>query len=80
MYKIPYGIINYKVLKEENYYYVDKTMYLEKLEDAGKTLMHLRPGRFGKSLFTSMMYYYYDINSKNLFDTLFLYNDSGCDE
>ncbi len=57
MKKIPYGIINYKTLIEENYYYVDKTMYLEKLENVGKTLFYLRPGRFGKSLFESMMYY-----------------------
>ena len=71
MYKIPYRIINYKKLRENNYYYIDKTMYLEKLEDAGETLMYLRPGRFGKSLFTSMMYYYYDVNSKGLYDTLF---------
>ena len=71
MKKIPYGIINYKDLILENYIYIDKTMYLEKLENAGKTLFYLRPGRFGKSLFTSMMYYYYDINSKDLFDKLF---------
>ena len=71
MKKIPYGIINYQDLILENYLYIDKTMYLEKLENAGKTLFYLRPGRFGKSLFTSMMYYYYDINSKDLFDKLF---------
>lgn len=71
MLKIPYGISDYKVLKEENYYYVDKTMYLENLENSGKTLVFLRPRRFGKTLFTSMMYYYYDINSKDKFDTLF---------
>ena len=71
MKKIPYGICNYKILQEENYVYVDKTSYLEKLENVGKTLVYLRPGRFGKTLFTSMMYYYYDIKSKPLFDTLF---------
>lgn len=46
-------------------------MYLERLENAGRTLFYLRPGRFGKSLFTSMLYYYYDIASKDKFDTLF---------
>ncbi len=71
MKKIPYGIINFKLLIEEDYYYIDKTMFLEKLENVGKTLFYLRPGRFGKSLFTSMMYYYYDLNSKDLFDKLF---------
>ena len=71
MKKIPYGIIDYKVLKEEDYLYIDKTPYIEKLENSEKTIIYLRPGRFGKSLFTSMMYYYYDINSKCLFDSLF---------
>ncbi len=71
MKEIPYGIIDYKDLIFGNYYYIDKTMYLEKLEKVKKTLIYLRPGRFGKSLFTSMMYYYYDVNSKDLFEKLF---------
>lgn len=71
MLKIPYGISDYKKLKCDGYYYVDKTMYLEKLEDIGSVLVYLRPGRFGKTLFTSMMNYYYDINSKKEFNTLF---------
>ena len=71
MKKIPYGICNYRKLQEEGYVYIDKTSYLERLENVGSTLVYLRPGRFGKTLFTSMMYYYYDIKSKPLFDTLF---------
>ena len=71
MLKIPYGISDYKELKTEGYCYVDKTMYLEKLEDNAKKLVYLRPGRFGKTLFTSMLYYYYDVASTNLFDSLF---------
>ena len=71
MKKIPYGICNYKKLQEEGYVYVDKTSYLEKLESVGSTLVYLRPGRFGKTLFTSMLYYYYDIKSESLFDSLF---------
>ncbi len=71
MKKIPYGIMNFKILIEENYYYVDKTMYLEKLEKMPDALINLRPGRFGKSLFESMMFYYYDINSKDLYKKLF---------
>ena len=71
MLKVPYGISDYKTLKEEGYCYVDKTMYLEKLENVRKVITYLRPGRFGKSLFTSMMYYYYDVNSKDDFDNLF---------
>lgn len=71
MIKIPYGIIDYKVLREDNYYYVDKTDYIEKLEDIGRVVTYLRPGRFGKSLFTSMLNYYYDVNSESLFASLF---------
>ena len=71
MKKVPYGISDYRAIKEENYEYVDKTMYLKELENVGKILTYLRPGRFGKSLFTSMLYYYYDVNSSNLFGSLF---------
>ena len=71
MKKIPYGKIDFKTLIEKNCYYIDKTMYIEKLENVQDTIIYLRPGRFGKSLFTSVLYYYYDINSKDLFDKLF---------
>ncbi len=71
MKKIPYGKIDYKRLIEDDCYYIDKTAYLEKLENVSDTVFYLRPGRFGKSLFTSMMSYYYDVNCKDLFDSLF---------
>lgn len=71
MLKIPYGISDYRKIRKDNYYYVDKTMYLDLLENEGDILVSLRPSRFGKSLFTSMMYYYYDVNSKKLFKDLF---------
>ena len=71
MKKMPYGISDYEKLINEGFYYVDKTMYLEKLEDIGSVVTYLRPRRFGKTLLTSMMYFYYDINSKDKFDTLF---------
>jgi len=71
MVKIPYGESNYKALIDEGYYYVDKTMYLEKLEGVAKIITYLRPRRFGKSLFTSMLSSYYDIESKSEFDKLF---------
>jgi len=69
--RIPYGISNYKDLIEDGYYYVDKTMYLHELENAGTKLVYLRPRRFGKTLLTSMMYYYYDIASHDLFEGLY---------
>ena len=52
--KLPYGISNYEELIEDNYYYVDKTKYIEMLENmAQKRIMFLRPRKFGKTLFTS---------------------------
>ena len=71
MLKMPYGISDYRKIKEQGYCYVDKTMYLEKMENTKEQLVYLRPVRFGKSLFTSMMFYYYDISSKDLFENLF---------
>lgn len=68
--KIPYGESDYKTLIEENYIYVDKTMYIEKLENHKKAI-YVRPRRFGKSLFTSMISYYYDIKEKENFEKLF---------
>ena len=80
MKRIPYGISDYEELISENYYYVDKTKYLGDIENAGKRIIYLRPRRFGTTLFTSMMYYYYDINSKEKFDSLFkdtyIYNNT----
>ena len=72
MKKLPYGISNYDELIEGNYYYVDKTKYIEKLENlAEKRIMFLRPRKFGKTLFTSMLENYYDINKKDKFEELF---------
>ena len=71
MKKIPYGESDFKKIILEDYYYVDKTMYLEKLEEVSSKVVYLRPRRFGKTLFTSMMGYYYDVNSSNLYDDLF---------
>ena len=72
MKKLPYGVSNYDELVEENYYYVDKTKYIEKLEDlAEKRIMFLRPRKFGKTLFTSVLENYYDVNKKDKFEELF---------
>ncbi len=72
MKKIPYGISNYEELIVDNYYYVDKTMYIEKLENlAEKRIMFLRPRKFGKTLFTSTLENYYDIKKKDKFEKLF---------
>ena len=72
MKKLPYGISDYERLIENNYYYVDKTKYIEKLEDLAEPyIMFLRPRKFGKTLFTSTLEYYYDINAKDKFEELY---------
>ena len=68
---IPYGISDFAQLRRENKYYTDKTMYLPRMEMAGNFLFLIRPRRFGKSLFMSMMQCYYDINRKDDFHELF---------
>ena len=68
--KIPYGISDYKRIREENYVYVDKAMYIEKLQNYRMTI-YVRPRRFGKSLFTSMISYYYDLSEKHNFEKLY---------
>ncbi|GJG66735.1 ATPase AAA [Prevotella lacticifex] len=68
---IPYGISNFKQVRSENKYLVDKTMYFEKMEQAGNFLFLVRPRRFGKSLFLNMLEAYYDVNEKNGFEELF---------
>ena len=72
MRKIPYGQINFERIITNNYIYVDKTKYIERLENLNETtLFYLRPGRFGKSLFTSVLDNYYGIDKAEKFDTLF---------
>ncbi len=72
MRQLPKGISNYEDIVRENRIYVDKTMYIEKLEKlSDKTIMFLRPRKFGKTLFTSTLECYYDINKQDRFDELF---------
>ena len=72
MKKLPYGISNYQELIEDGYYYVDKTPYIEKLENlVEKRIMFLRPRKFGKTLFTSTLENYYDIKKADKFDKLY---------
>ena len=72
MKKIPYGQADYKNIKENDFYFIDKTKFIEKLENLNERyLIFLRPRRFGKSLFISMLHYYYDTNYKNNFETLY---------
>ena len=72
MKKIPYGIADYKRIKEKNFFFVDKTKFIEKLEDLNESyLIFLRPRRFGKSLFIAMLEAYYDKHYENDFEMMF---------
>ncbi|NFN85989.1 hypothetical protein FDF31_04090 [Clostridium sporogenes] len=71
MKRIPYGISNFEVLREEDYLYVDKSHYIELLDRYAPYNFFIRPRRFGKSLFISMLENYYDINKKDKFEELF---------
>jgi len=69
--EIPYGIADYELIRTENYYYVDKTPYLHTLKKAGRYLFFIRPRRFGKSLFLSVMEAYFDVFYKDRFEEFF---------
>lgn len=69
--KIPYGLTDYFRILTENYYYVDKTQYIEELEQTASFLFLIRPRRFGKSLFLNMLSCYYDVKYADRFAELF---------
>ena len=72
MKKLPYGISDYERLIENDYYYIDKTMYIEKIENLAEPyIIFLRPRKFGKTLFTSTIENYYDIKKEAKFQELF---------
>lgn len=72
MIKLPYGQSNFHRMMEENFFYQDRTMYIRQLEDnTSGFLFYLRPRRFGKSLFISMLEHYYGIEHKAQFELLF---------
>ena len=69
--RIPYGMMNFVAVREDNCYYVDKTRFIEKVEKANKYFFFIRPRRFGKSLALSMLRHYYDINRADQFERLY---------
>jgi hypothetical protein len=72
MIKIPYGESDFKGLIEGNYFYQDRTEFIEKLEKwNSKFPVFLRPRRFGKSLFISTLHHYYGLEHKKDFQKLF---------
>ncbi|BBE30939.1 hypothetical protein OSSY52_10800 [Tepiditoga spiralis] len=72
MKKVPYGLQNFEKIRAENFYYVDKTKYIEIIEDMPESyIFFLRPRKFGKSLWLDTMSKYYDIKYSDKFDTIF---------
>jgi hypothetical protein len=70
--RLPYGSSNFEKIRTEGYVYVDKTRYIELLEqETNDKLFLLRPRKFGKSLFFSMLTHYYNMCSADRFETLF---------
>ena len=69
--QVPYGVSDFATVMSQNLYYVDKTKFLPELEKQPRNLFFVRPRRFGKSLFLSMLYSYYDCNQKENFEKLF---------
>lgn len=70
LFEIPYGESNFEAIRKENYIYVDKTRFIKQLEKI-KRVIHLRPRRFGKSLFVHMLEAHYDVARADKFDELF---------
>ena len=68
---LPYGVADFATVIEQNLYYVDKTMFIPELEKQPRNLFFIRPRRFGKSIFLSMLYSYYDCTQSHKFQNLF---------
>lgn len=68
---VPYWVADFATVIEQNLYYVDKTMFIPELEKQPRNLFFIRPRRFGKSIFLSMLYSYYDCTQSHKFQSLF---------
>ncbi|GHV53344.1 hypothetical protein FACS1894181_17100 [Bacteroidia bacterium] len=70
--RLPYGNSNFESIRTGNFAYVDKTRYIEMLEEeSNSNQFFIRPRKFGKSLFFTTLSYYYDLNAAKKFETLF---------
>jgi hypothetical protein len=69
--KIPYGLSDFKRVLEEDWFYIDKTNFIENIENDQSFLYFLRPRRFGKSLTISMLEAYYDVYYQDRFENVF---------
>ena len=71
MLKFPYGEADFYSIMTEDYFFVDRTAKIRVLEDISKKLLFLRPRRFGKSLWLSVLENYYDLRKADEFERLF---------
>ncbi len=69
--RIPYGMMNFAVIRRDDYYYVDKTAFIPLIEQSDRFFFFIRPRRFGKSLTLNMLQHYYDVLAKDKFEALF---------
>ena len=77
MLKLPYGQSNFEKVIIEDFFYQDRTAYIRVLEASPAFVYHLRPRRFGKSLFVSMLQYYYALENQSKFKDIFGKLDIG---
>lgn len=85
MKKVPIAVEEFKKIIEENYYYIDKTKFIEDvLNDGAEVKLFCRPRRFGKTLNMSTLKYFFDIENKDenrkLFNGLYIENSPLIDE
>jgi len=71
MKRISTGVEDFKEIIDDNYYYIDKTMFIKDIVNE-KFALYTRPRRFGKTLNMSMLYYFFSINEK---DNAYLFDD-----
>ena len=69
--RLPYGMMNFAVIRREDYYYVDKTRFIPLIEEADRFFFFIRPRRFGKSLTLNLLQHYYDVRTRDRFEALF---------
>ena len=74
--EIPYGVSDFEKIRIKNKYFVDKTGFIRILEKF-EYVFFIRPRRFGKSLWLSILENYYDIGKKDNFETHFKDTDIG---
>ena len=77
--QIPYGVKDFRRIRLEGRYYVDKTEFIRKMEERADFLFFVRPRRFGKSLLCETLRCYYDVAEKGDFERLFGGLDIGRD-